>query len=47
MNKLQYIKPELIEEYIEIEDICGVSVEGEGTKKDTGIGFPGISIKNN
>lgn len=37
MNKLQYIKPELFEEYIEIEDVCALSVGGDGDAEDIGI----------
>ena len=37
MNKLQYVKPELIEEYIEIEDICCLSVGDDGDAEDIGI----------
>lgn len=48
MNKLQYIKPELFEEFIEFEDICGgVSVLTNDNNDDTKITLPGIGIKNN
>lgn len=30
MNKLAYIKPELTEEFIELEDICCLSVNEKG-----------------
>ena len=46
MNKLAYIKQELIEEFIELEDICGgvsILTDTPSDRNGIGIDIPGIN----